>query len=913
MYKVLFCCTKSVRLPNLYSAKEHQKHVKKIMLAQHHSHWLLVLLAFVDLNLAENEFYKKTLCPESVCSTLPDFSYLLTWLASYPLLLHALFCVSTIVGLWFTGRRKSPRIENDFNSSSFISSTVRQHSVQARMNAVSGVSVRYLTVVSAATKVPETVLPLPLPSLYEVLKNRKRKAGPPTIDFTKFQGLQVALRFKLHVTATAPSCPSPDLSPSYPHEFPGIVRWASWVTYWELKSVVEALRKKTSGGEKLPKLDSFTEILKKCNAHIQHHMHLLLDSKQVVLAKFVRRRDDFFIKTLSNLAADAIERWFIGCQSAAARSGRRGYLLDVNDLRHVLGLGAFVAPKILARDTPMQNAVETTIESNLEFDTKKKQDYLRNDDQMQEKLRLLRETVQSDDPIRLAAFKRPFAGDFPIQVVSHGNLHPDVETAGSTRDEEESVSESETNCSEDEEDSKHRREGAFNPFSPYFSDPSTDHKFMVRGERYCTSRQQVANNTALKIPAGLPIMRLLDMELLEVGDGAKRIDNIVKVKDERMRSKIDSFLAADETALVFVLNIQVPGDPPLSLVVYFGISRLVMRSMSGLSDDEATHPAVILLKRFLDIPSYDCAHIPGSLNIDSGDFSSDSSDNESEDQSTEEENDEDGNQVSDSESSSSKSSSSHLAGSNQDENESESDEESGDDGEIEDFTSQMYSNPSNILERFHAHVDELKRSRDPIYLEKKAAEVRDKKVLQAVTEQTSIMQLLEIERIRRQARIDQAAERAEVQAAEDRYQQQLMREARNEIQASLEEGESLERRQKKLLRQAEKEAQRAAKEAEFLQHDQESRITSQLRDWERRRMRVEIKRLEMDKMRSNSSQSSEGEFTSSVEEAPDGVIYDGVLPKNDFRNIRFKLIPQIKSGPWVVKAAVSSTPGELRI
>jgi hypothetical protein len=225
----------------------------------------------------------------------------------------------------------------------------------------------------------------------------------------------------------------------------------------------------------------------------------------------------------------------------------------------------------------------------------------------------------------------------------------------------------------------------------------------------------------------------------------------------------------------------------------------------------------------------------------------------------------------------------------------------------------MYSNPSNILERFHAHVDELKRSRDPIYLEKKAAEVRDKKVLQAVTEQTSIMQFLEIERIRRQARIDLAAERAEVQAAEDRYQQQLMREARNEIQASLEEGESLERRQKKLLRQAEKEAQRAAKEAEFLQHDQERRITSQLRDWERRRMRVEIKRLEMDKKRSNFSQSSEGEFTSPVEEAPDGVIYDGVLPKNDFRNLRFKLIPQIKSGPWVVKAAVSSTPGELRI
>jgi hypothetical protein len=889
------------------------------MLPQHHSHWLLVLLVFVALNLAEKEFYERTLdlCPESLCSTLHDFSYLLTWLASYPLLLNALFCFSTIVGLWFTGRRKSARIEDGGNSSSLISSTVRQRSVQARMNAVSGVSVRHLTVVSAATKVPETVLPLPLPSLDEVLKNRKRKAGPPLIDFTKFQGLQVALRFKLHVTATAPSCPSPDLSPSYPHEFPGIVRWASWVTFWELKSVVEALRKKTSCGKKLPKLDSFTEILKKCNAHIQHHMHLLLDSKQIVLAKFVRRRDDFFLKTLSNLAADAIERWFIGCQSAAARSDRRGYLLDVIDLRHALGLGAFVAPKILARDTPMKNAVETTIESTFEFDTKKKQDDLRNDDQVQEKLRILRETVQSDDPIRLAAFKRPFAGDVPIQAVSHGNPRPDVETAGSTRDEEESVSESETNCSEDEQDSKNWREGAFNPFSPYFSDPSTDHKFMVRGERYCTLRQQVANITALKIPAGLPIMRLLDLELLEVGDGAKRIDHIVKVKNERMRSKIDSFLAADETALVFVLNIQVPGDPPLSLVVYFGISRLVMRSMSGLSRDEAVHPALTLLKKFLDIPSYDCAearrHVPGSLNIDSGDFSSDSSDNKSEDQSTEEENDEDGNQVSDSESLSSKASSSHSASSNQDESESESDEESGDDGEIEEFTSQIYSNPSNILERFHAHVDELKRSRDPIYLEKKAAEVRDKKVLQAVTEQTSIMQLLEIERIRRQARIDLAAERAEVQAAEDRYQQQLMREARNEIQASLEEGESLERRQKKLLRKAEKEAQRAAKEAEFLQHDQERRITSQLRDWERRRMRVEIKRLEMDKKRSNFSQSSEGEFTSSVEEAPDCVIYDGVLPKNDFRNLRFKLIPQIKSGPWVVKAAVSSTPGELRI
>ena len=34
----------------------------------------------------------------------------------------------------------------------------------------------------------------------------------------------------------------------------------------------------------------------------------------------------------------------------------------------------------------------------------------------------------------------------------------------------------------------------------------------------------------------------------------------------------------------------------------------------------------------------------------------------------------------------------------------------------------------------------------------------------------------------------------------------------------------------------------------------------------------------------------------------------GVLPPTDFRNERFKLIPNIPEGPWVVKSAVGSTP-----
>ena len=37
----------------------------------------------------------------------------------------------------------------------------------------------------------------------------------------------------------------------------------------------------------------------------------------------------------------------------------------------------------------------------------------------------------------------------------------------------------------------------------------------------------------------------------------------------------------------------------------------------------------------------------------------------------------------------------------------------------------------------------------------------------------------------------------------------------------------------------------------------------------------------------------------------------GALPPSDFRNERFKLIPSITIGPWIVKAAVGSTPALL--
>ncbi len=37
----------------------------------------------------------------------------------------------------------------------------------------------------------------------------------------------------------------------------------------------------------------------------------------------------------------------------------------------------------------------------------------------------------------------------------------------------------------------------------------------------------------------------------------------------------------------------------------------------------------------------------------------------------------------------------------------------------------------------------------------------------------------------------------------------------------------------------------------------------------------------------------------------------GALPPTDFRNERFKLIPSVTDGPWVVKSAVGSTPALL--
>jgi hypothetical protein len=37
----------------------------------------------------------------------------------------------------------------------------------------------------------------------------------------------------------------------------------------------------------------------------------------------------------------------------------------------------------------------------------------------------------------------------------------------------------------------------------------------------------------------------------------------------------------------------------------------------------------------------------------------------------------------------------------------------------------------------------------------------------------------------------------------------------------------------------------------------------------------------------------------------------GTLPPDDFRNQRFKLIPRIVDGPWVVKASIPQKPALL--
>lgn len=113
------------------------------------------------------------------------------------------------------------------------------------------------------------------------------------------------------------------------------------------------------------------------------------------------------------------------------------------------------------------------------------------------------------------------------------------------------------------------------------------HNFKVRGPTYLKDSK--------KIEAGLSLCKLITIDLIEVEKKycSDRIDHIAS--KGIVKKRLDVLCGLVDDPFVFILNIQIPGDPPVSIVCYFAIP-----SSWRSSTDKAY---IDLVDRFFDIPT----------------------------------------------------------------------------------------------------------------------------------------------------------------------------------------------------------------------------------------------------------------------------------------------------------------------
>jgi len=117
------------------------------------------------------------------------------------------------------------------------------------------------------------------------------------------------------------------------------------------------------------------------------------------------------------------------------------------------------------------------------------------------------------------------------------------------------------------------------------------HTYKVRGETYMKDRK--------KVSASRGIGRVITMEIFAVDHSrfGDRYDHVAAIGIAKKR--VDIMKRLPDKPLVFVFNIQVPGDPPVSLVYYFLIPYFYY---TGEGCPPELKKASDLFKRFIDIP-----------------------------------------------------------------------------------------------------------------------------------------------------------------------------------------------------------------------------------------------------------------------------------------------------------------------
>ena len=95
-----------------------------------------------------------------------------------------------------------------------------------------------------------------------------------------------------------------------------------------------------------------------------------------------------------------------------------------------------------------------------------------------------------------------------------------------------------------------------------FSDQSEGHTFSVRGPTYLYDKEKVAPG------AGMAKLLLLEVFEVEKKDG-DRHDHIVS--RGLAKARLDALRTLPDDLFFFVINFQIPGDPPVSLATYFAL------------------------------------------------------------------------------------------------------------------------------------------------------------------------------------------------------------------------------------------------------------------------------------------------------------------------------------------------------
>eukprot|EP00903_Cladosiphon_okamuranus_P009850 g9360.t1 len=97
-----------------------------------------------------------------------------------------------------------------------------------------------------------------------------------------------------------------------------------------------------------------------------------------------------------------------------------------------------------------------------------------------------------------------------------------------------------------------------------WQDAANIHSFLVRGPTYLQDKA--------KLPAGTAMCRLVGFDCFSEGsEGTTRIDHIAS--RGACRERVEAMTSGDDAPFLFIMNIQVRGTPPLSMVAYWAVNR----------------------------------------------------------------------------------------------------------------------------------------------------------------------------------------------------------------------------------------------------------------------------------------------------------------------------------------------------